>query len=179
MFFIELKRSNNMGSLKHISYANIRKAFERIGKEIIKLIREEHLKGKNLLGQSMNTLGNYGNGYTPSYMRSGDFIKYGKTKLVNLHLTGAFHNSLNFEIKENRETGTVTLDVKADFRRKNKPKRILKITSKMNSPFPQFETFLISPQNKQMIFELFRNSKKIVAEFYFLQMYLKIMEKGV
>ena len=180
MFFVEFTRSNNMGTLKHISYANIRKAFDRIGKEIIKIIKEEHAKGKNLLGQSMNTLGNYGNGYTKSYMNSGDFIKYGKTKLVNLHLTGLFHNSLTYEIKEDKENGVVTLDVRANFPRKGgKKQRFLKITSKMNSPFPQFETFLVSPQNKQRIFEAFRSSKKIIAEFYFLQTYLKIMDKGV
>lgn len=180
MFFITFERTSNIGSLKHTSNANILKAFDRIGKAIIELIKEQHAKGKNLLGQSMNTLGNYGNGYTPSYMRSGDFIKYGKTKLVNLHLTGAFHNSLFYEIKQNTETGVTTLNLKANFPRKGgRKKRILTITSKMNSPFPQFETFLVSPQNKQRIFEAFRSSKKIIAEFYFLQTYLKIMDKGV
>ena len=178
MFFVTFTRTNNMGEMKYITTRNVIKSLERIAKEIIKLIRESHGKGKNLLGQDMNSLGLKNNGYSRSYMRSGDFIKHGKTKLVNLTLTGAFHNSLQYVIKENKEDKTITLDIKADFRRKGKgKKRILKVTKVMNNPFPQFETFNISDVNKQKIFSLFRNSKKMIIEFYFLQSYLKIMGK--
>ena len=177
MFFATFKRTNNMGDMKFITNRNIIKSFERIAKEIIKLIRESHAKGKNLLGQDMNSLGLKGSGYSNHYINSGDFKKFGKTRFVNLTLTGAFHNSLEYVIKENKEDGSISLDIKADFRRKKGKKRILKITKVMNNPFPQFETFEVSDVNKQKIFSLFKNSKKLIIEFYFLQNYLKIMGK--
>ena len=177
MFFLTFKRTNNMGDMRYITNKNVIKSFERIAKEIIKLIRETHASGKNLLGKDMNSLGLKGDGYSKSYTNSGDFKKFGKTRFVNLTLTGAFHNSLSYVIKENKETGMITLDIRADFRRKKGKKRILKITKVMDNPFPQFETFDISEVNKQKIFSLFKNSKKLIIEFYFLQTYLKIMGK--
>jgi len=179
MAFVTFKRDTNIRELKYTSFARIEKALKEVGDGIIKIIKELHAKGLNLREEAMNTKGWKGKGYANGYIYTPQFKKYkGTNRLVNLTLTGLFHRSLECEVRPLPD-GEYKVIIRGKMSRYVGSKKVVineSITKGIMTPFPQFETFNVSPNIEQRFYDLFRKQKNYLAKSVMHQNLFKVFQ---
>lgn len=157
-------------------YNNMKANLKKGAEAMIRLIKDSHKMGFNLMEQDMSTLGYNNQGYSNPYERwkqrylskaAGSYVRKGfqySPKLrVNLELDGRFHNGLSLRFRGQTKGGRMSYSIVTVRPVGNRYKGTISNSNSYWKIVRQFETFDISQKNRNFLHRMLSNGYKSIA----------------